>query len=418
VSDGPEPGELWDPATRRDPHDFYDRVRRAGRPVLQVDPSGQRVWVVAGYDDVLAGLHNPDLGHEVHRHRNNGGCPVERVDRPQAGRGERVASRQLISLDPPDHTRLRRLVSPDFTARAVAALEPTVRTVAEELVAGCRARGTFDAVTDLADPLPVNVIAALVGVPADDRPRFRAWSAQIVSGQDPWGAATDSFLDYVDALADHRRDHPADDLLTRLVDQEQPTASCPGTGALDRDELLAMVQLLLVAGQETTVDVVANALRLLLSVPERWHSLVADPATAAAVVEETLRFRGPVEMVPPRNTFAPVTLGGGTVPPYELVGLSLWGANRDPAVFERPHEFDVGRPDVGRHLAFGHGAHFCLGASLGRLEARLMLEHVARQLPDLELTVPAEDVAGFRLHHDALPLRVGGCRSVTGGPMS
>jgi cytochrome P450 len=143
-------------------------------------------------------------------------------------------------------------------------------------------------------------------------------------------------------------------------------------------------------------------------VPERWHALVADPTTSAAVVEETLRFRGPVEMVPPRHTFAPVTLGGFTIPAFELVGLSLWGANRDAAVFERPHEFDVGRPDVDRHLAFGHGAHFCLGASLGRLEARLMLEQVARDLPDLELMVAAEDVAGFRLHRDTLPLRVGG----------
>lgn len=167
-----------------------------------------------------------------------------------------------------------------------------------------------------------------------------------------------------------------------------------------------MVQLLLVAGQETTVDVVANALRLLLSHPEQWDALRDDPSLSAAVVEETLRFRGPVEMVPPRHTFRPLTLGGGTVPAHDRVGLSLWGANRDPNVFVEPHVFDIHRADVGHHLAFGHGTHFCLGASLGRLEARVMLEQVARQLPDLALAVAPEAVEGFRLHRDRLPLRV------------
>ena len=393
----PGPSELWDPATRRDPHPFYDRVREAGRPVVQVDPAGDRMWVVAGYDDVLAGLQHPDLGHEVHRHRPGGAAP------PPTGRAARVAARQLISIDPPDHTRLRRLVGPDFTARAVAALEPVVREVVGGTIDRIRTLGTFDAVGELADPLPVAVIAELVGVPREDRARFRAWSSYIVSGDDPHGAASEAFLDYIDALADHRRGAPADDLLSRLVATE-------GAGAedgLDRDELLAMVQLLLVAGQETTVDLVANALRLLLSHPQHWEALVAAPGRTAAVVEETLRFRGPVEIAPPRYAFRDVTLGGGTIPALDRVGLSLWGANRDPAVFERPHVFDPYRTDVGRHLAFGHGAHFCLGAALGRLEARVLLEQVAERLPRLALAVPSQQVADFRLHRDRLPLRVG-----------
>ncbi|WP_158563876.1 cytochrome P450 [Jiangella anatolica] len=389
------PTELWEPATRRDPHAFYARVRAAGRPVPQYDPAGNRFWIVARHADVLEGLQHPEIGHELHRH-------VEPDLSPSAyppSETERISSRQLIALDPPDHTRLRRLVSTAFTARTVARLEDWIAGVAAELVTHVRALGRFDAVTDLADPLPVNVIAQLVGVPDEDRARFRDWSATIVSASDYDGAATLAFADYVDELAARRRADPRDDLISALVAQEAQG------DALDRDELVAMVQLLLIAGQETTVDVIANSLRLLLTHPEQWHDLLADPALAGAAVEETLRFRGPVEIVPPRFAFRELDLAGGTIPAFERVGLSLWGANRDPEVFSSPDMFDLHRADVAGHIAFGYGTHFCLGASLGRLEARLMLEAVARELPGLELTAEVDDV---RLHHGgALPLQIG-----------
>ncbi|MFC3688006.1 cytochrome P450 [Aquipuribacter hungaricus] len=338
----------------------------------QVDPSGRRWWVVAGHHDVRSALRDPALGHEVHRHHPAGGSP-----RP-AGEAARVASRQLIELDAPDHTRLRALVAPAFTARAVARLEDRVRVLARRLVERAAELDEVDVVRELADPVPVGVIAEMVGVPEADRGQFRAWSAAVVSG-DPGGTgAVEQFAAYVDDLAARRRRDPADDLLSHLVAQLD-------AGRLDRDELVAMVQLLLVAGQETTVHTVATALRLLLEHPDQWRSLVADPGLAAAAVEETLRYQGPVEITPPRWTFAEVVLAGGPVPAFELVALSLWGANRDPAVFGRPDLFDVSRPDVGRHVAFGHGVHACLGASLGRLEARVVLQEVARLLPGLEL---------------------------------
>ncbi|MEO3855936.1 cytochrome P450 [Acrocarpospora sp. B8E8] len=387
--------ELWEPDTRRDPHAFYARVRVAGRPVPQVDPAGNRLWVVARHADVLDGLQHPAIGHEVRKHQAQD-LPLAH----QRSEAERIAARQLIDLDPPDHTRLRGLVSKAFTARTVARLEPWIADVADRLVARALELGTFDGVADLADPLPVNVIAQLVGVPEEDRARFREWSATIVSAADHDSAATLAFAAYIDELAERRRAVPEDDLLSELVALEAQG------DALDRDELVAMVQLLLIAGQETTVDVLVNGIRLLLTHPEQWQDLLADPSLASAVVEETLRFRGPVEIVPPRFTFREIGIAGGTIPAFERVGLSLWGANRDPSVFSDPDVFDIHRSDVHRHIAFGHGIHFCLGASLGRLEARIMFDRIARHLRRLRLAVEPDELDGFRLHRGTLPLRI------------
>ncbi|GIH25298.1 cytochrome P450 [Acrocarpospora phusangensis] len=395
MTDEFRPYELWEPDTRRDPHAFYARVRAAGRPIPQIDPAGDRFWIVARHADVLDGLQHPAIGHEVREHQAQG--PALAHHRTEA---ERIAARQLIDLDPPDHTRLRGLVSKAFTARTVAKLEPWIGDVADQLVARALRLGTFDGVADLADPLPVNVIAQLVGVPEEDRAQFRAWSATIVSGSDQHGVATLAFAAYIDELAARRRAVPADDLLSELVALEAQG------DALDRDELVAMVQLLLIAGQETTVDVIVNGIRLLLTHPEQWQDLRADPSLASALVEETLRYRGPVEIVPPRFTFRDLDIAGGTIPAFERVGLSLWGANRDPSVFADPDVFDIHRPDVHRHIAFGHGIHFCLGASLGRLEARIMFDRIARELPRLRLAVDPDDVDDFRLHWGSLPLRI------------
>ncbi|MFI6262457.1 cytochrome P450 [Micromonospora sp. NPDC051006] len=388
--------ELWDPAVRRDPHPFYDRVRAAGQPVLQVDPAGTRFWVIAGHADVLQALRHPAIGHEIQRH-----CPGGRRPAPhELSELARIESRQLISLDPPDHTRLRGLVSGGFTARAVARLEPWISHLTDQLVARARRLGRIDGIADLADPVPVNVIAELVGIPEQDRSQFRAWSAEIVAAGNGSSAATLAFGAYLDELAARRRAVPADDLISELVTIEDRGDQ------LDRDELVALVQLLLVAGQETTVDLIGNGIRLLLAHPEQWQALRDDPRLAAAVVEETLRFRGPVEIVPPRFALQDVELAGGRIPAFDRVALSLWGANRDPDVFDRPHVFDIHRADVRRHIAFGHGIHFCLGAHLARLESRIMIERIAEQLPDLRLAVDPADLDGFRLHHDQLPLEV------------
>lgn len=385
--------ELWDPATRTDPHPFYARVRAAGRPVPQIDPAGHRFWVIAGHADVLDGLQHPALGHQIGAHRDAGGAATRSLDEVA-----RISSRQLIELDPPDHTRLRGLVSTAFTARTVARLEPWITEIADLIVDRAAKLGTFDGVADLADPLPVNVIAELIGIPEADRPRFRAWSAAIVSGSAAGPAATREFAEYIDRLAAQRRDEPRDDLLSGLIALE-----ATGDG-LDRDELVAMIQLLLIAGQETTVDLIVNAIGLLLTHPDQWDAVRSDPSLVPAAVEETLRYRGSVEIVPPRFTFGEVQLAGGTIPAHERVALSLWGANRDPAIFSNPDTFEIFRSEAGRHVAFGYGRHFCLGASLGRLEGRIMLERIVSRLPTLRLATDPAELAAFRLHGGGLAL--------------
>jgi cytochrome P450 len=320
--------------------------------VPQIDPaSGERMWIVARHADVLEGLHHPDLGHQLHRE-------------PAASTLERLDRLQLISLDPPDHTRLRGLVSRAFTPRAVAALEPRIAALADGLVDA--APDAVDAAY-FAEPVPVAVIADLIGVPPDDRSTFRAWSRAIMSG-DPElrDAATLEFALYIEDLAGR----PGDGLISALAP------------VLERDELVATIQLLLIAGQETAVYVIATGLRALLGHPEQWRALCARPELAAAAVEEIVRFDGPVEIAPPRFALRPI----GPIPRGDKVGLSILGANRDPEAFEEPDAFDIRRTDAGRHLGFGHGIHYCLGAGLGRLEARVVFRRLAERLPGLQLT--------------------------------
>jgi cytochrome P450 len=320
--------------------------------VPQVDPaSGERMWIVARHADVLEGLHHPDLGHQLHRDPPS--TPLERLDRLQ-----------LINLDPPEHTRLRGLVSRAFTPRAVAALEPRIEALADRLID--EAPDAVDA-TYFAEPVPVAVIADLIGVPPADRSTFRAWSRAIMSGDaELRDAATLEFASYIDDLAER----PPGGLIAVLAP------------ILRRDELIATIQLLLIAGQETAVYVIAVGLRALHEHPEQWRALCDDPSLAAAAVEEVVRFDGPVEIAPPRFALKPI----GSIPRGDKVGLAILGANRDPEVFERPDELDIRRADVRSHLGFGHGIHFCLGAGLGRLEARVVFRRLAERLPGWRLT--------------------------------
>ena len=300
---------------------------------------------------MLEGLHHPDLGHQLDREAP--ASWIERVDRLQ-----------LINLDPPHHTRLRGLVSRAFTPRAVAALEPRITALADRLID--EVPGDVDA-EYFAEPVPVAVIADLIGVPPEDRATFRAWSRAIMSGDaDLRDAATAEFAAYVIGLAERAEDG----LITELAP------------VLTRDELVATIQLLLIAGQETAVYVIAHGLRALVSRPEQWQALCADPSLAGGAVEEVVRFDGPVEIAPPRFALRPI----GAIPRGDKVGLAVLGANRDPEAFEDPSAFEIRRTDVNRHLGFGHGIHYCLGAGLGRLEGRVVFRRLAERLPGLQLT--------------------------------
>ena len=362
---------IWDVEARGDSHAMWARMRDADPVHETVGPlTGNRIWLVTRYADCEYVIRHPGIGKEP----TKAGLPPEVVG------SDELLSRSMISVDPPDHTRLRRLVNKAFTPRVVAALAPRIGELVDEMLDAADRDGHLEVIADLAFPLPVTVIAELLGVPAADRDRFRAWSRAVLSpAADPTAAqeAGLAFAGYIDDLAAQRRAEPQEDLLSRLLAAEDEGDK------LDRAELLGMVLLLLIAGHETTVNLIGNGVLALLDHPSAWRELVDDPALAPAVVEEVLRYDGPVEVAPLRFAYEDVTVGDVTIPRGGLVAPVLLAANRDPERFEDPDTFDIHRE--AHHLAFGHGIHFCLGAPLARLEGAIVFEQLARRFPSTTL---------------------------------
>lgn len=367
---------LLDPQVRSDPYPLYARLRAAS-PMLVAD--GQ-VAVVAGHDDCEALLRQPQAFSDRRR------SPVFAARAAALGA---VGGPSFLFLDPPDHTRLRRLVSQAFTARRVQQLRPAIEALTAELLDA--AGDEMDVLEALAYPLPLTVIADLLGVPREDTPRLREWSSVLTRALDPTIALTGQpaaglelrlaalgeFRDYFQELSDRRRRRPGPDLLSAL------TAVRDGGDRLTDDELLGTCVLLLVAGHETTVNLIANGVLALLRHPEQYALLGADAGLAPAAVEEVLRYDPPVQLTA-RVAGDDLTAGGLPLPSGALVVLLLAAVGRDPSANPEPDRFDIGRSQP-RHLAFGHGAHFCLGAPLARLEAQVALGAFARRFPHARL---------------------------------
>jgi cytochrome P450 len=305
-------------------------------------------------------------------------------DRARVMTAERPRSSNFLNLDPPDHTRLRRLVSRAFTPRVVAGLEPLIRRTAHELLDAAAHRGSIDIVADLASPLPMAVICGLLGVPSSDRDLLRGWSAALAPPVELPGVrdtrattarAQAGLVRYFQELVGRRRSAPADDLISYLIRVEEDGDQ------LSPSELIATCVLLVSAGHETTVNLIGNGVLALLRHRAHLDRLAAEPAHAAAVVEEVLRFDAPVQ-VSARVARRDLVIGGTPVAGGDLILLLLGAANRDPDVFDHPDEFRPGRSGPAQHLTFGAGPHFCLGSSLGRLEGAIALEAVATRLVD------------------------------------
>ncbi|MEU6017096.1 cytochrome P450 [Streptomyces sp. NPDC047515] len=350
------------------PYPHYEKLRATG-PVHTVRTDDfERVWLVVGYDEGRAVLADQRFGKEWQG----------LVDRPE---GNDPIFANMLELDAPHHTRLRKLVTREFTARRVEALRPRVQQITDELLDAMVPAGRADLVDALAFPLPMTVICELIGVPDLDRNTFRRLSNTIVTPATPQQEreAVAAMGAYLGELIEDKRCSPGEDLMSALVrarDEE-------GDG-LSPDELVGMAFLLLVAGHETTVNLISNGVRALLDHPDQLADLRADFGLIDGAVEEMLRYDGPVETATFRFPRETVEVGQRVIPAGEPVLVSLAGADRDPGRYPEPDRFDI-RRDAQGHLAFGHGIHFCLGAPLARTEGRIAIRSLLERCPGLVL---------------------------------
>jgi cytochrome P450 len=369
-----------DPAHLPDPHPLLHRMREQAPVYRFVGPvTGRDFWYLTRYADVQRALRDPDVGRELDRLPED----LAAVHRQWEQTSLEVVRRHVLNLDPPDHTRLRRLMTPAFGARTIAALEPRIREITTGLVDVAEAAGgEFDLIEEVALPLPILVIAELLGIPIDDRAQFRSWTDDVLRSRDPEQVTRSGmeFIAYVNERIEERRVGPGADLLSQLIQAEE------SGDRLSRTELLSSVFLLLLAGHETTVNLIGNGMLELLRHPDQLARLRAEPDLVESAVEEVLRFNGPVGHSRPLFAMADVTFDGVVIPRGDIVVPMLLAANRDPAVFGQPDMFDIAR-SPNRHLGFGHGIHFCLGAPLARLEGRIAIDALVRHFPDLALAI-------------------------------
>jgi cytochrome P450 len=368
---------------KANPYPIYAHLR-AEAPVARVTLPDKRVaWLVTRYDDVLAGLRDERLVKNL----GNAMPPDQQKKQPWVPGVFKPLERILTNLDGGDHRRLRALVQQAFTPRMVERMRVRAEQLSNELLDAVQSRGRMELIREYAMPLPATIIAEILGVPAADRHAFQRWTKALISASDsPLFALRAllpivSFLRYIRKLVRERRSNPADDLVTALVRAEE------AGDQLSEDELLATIFLLLVAGFETTVNLIGNGTLALLQHPDQMAKLRTDPALITSAVEELLRYANPVSTTTDRYTREELTIADTVIPRGELVMLVLASANHDERQFIDPEVLDITRAP-NKHLAFGWGAHYCIGAPLARLEGQIAITTLLRRCPDLRLAAP------------------------------
>jgi cytochrome P450 len=381
--------DLYSYEFREQTHETYAAMREQDPVFKQPGLDGTTpIWFVTRHEDALAVLLDDErfvLDPALAL------TPEELEARGETFQADPRVNTNLLTKDGDDHRRLRRLVSKAFTPRMVEGLRPRVQEVADDLIDAVEPRGEMNLVDDFAFPLPIIVICELLGIPSEDRDRFREWSNLFVSPalteeeQQAFAVAIEQFLGYLHELFEQRRADPGDDLVSALVQAEE------AGDTLSEDELYSMVVLLIVAGHETTVSLIGNSVLALLSHPEELERLKADPDAVPDAVEELLRFDSPVERSITRWATTDVEVGSQTIRRGDLVVAVIGSANRDPDRFPEAERLDLTRGDA-KHLGFGRGPHFCLGAPLARLEAEIALRTLFDRLPSLRLAIEEKDL--------------------------
>ncbi|WP_228787327.1 cytochrome P450 family protein [Nocardia terpenica] len=385
-----------------DPHAHYHRWRERG-PVLRVHaPEGVVSWLIVGYAEARAALRDPRLCKSA-----NGIAALFRRTYPGAPANAPLTrlGHNMVNSDPPDHTRLRTLVNKAFTPRAVAALRPKIAESVAALLDRMAEQHEVDLLTAFVLPLPVGMICDLLGVPRADQTEFRRWAREMfrIVGAER-DAAMETMREYLRELVRAKRAHPGADLLSGLVHARD------ADDRLTEQELMDTAVLLLISGHGTTVDLLTTGALALLRDESLMRKLRANPAAMPAAVDEFLRFDGPVHLTTVRYTAEPVRIGDIDIPAGEFVHIAVAAANHDPAHFPDPDRLDITRP-TDQHLGFGHGAHFCVGAALARMEAEVAFTALLHRFPHLHLALPESDLMwhnnfGFPTL-TALPVRPG-----------
>lgn len=368
----------FDAEYSRDPYAVTGRLREQAAVHRVTSPDGEPMWLVTGYAAARDALADPRLSLD----RRNSAGGYSGFSLPPA------LDRNLLNMDPPDHARVRALVSRAFTPRRVEQMTPGIEQAAGALLARLDGQDTADLMPAYALELPLAVICDLLGVPACDRRDFRAWTNTLVApraGDDPRKAMAE-MLAFLAALIGAKRAQPGEDLVSALVQARD------GEDRLGEDELVSLVFLLLWAGYETAVDLIGNGLLAVLTDPGLREGLLSGRQDLPALIEEVLRFNGPAILSIRRFPVQDVEIGGTAIPAGDTVMISLAAANRDPAEFKDPDTVTLGREGHG-HLAFGHGIHHCLGAPLARAEGAVAISAVLSRYPAARLAVPARDLA-------------------------
>jgi len=389
----------WGAFDLNNPFPVFAEVRKLGAVHRTTLPDGHEAWLVVRFEEAKTALSDPRLSKDMHAALASGSDVVaEGLPGPEF-------ARHMLSVDPPDHTRLRRLVSAAFSTRRIEALRPRVQGIVDALLDEIAAQGPgarVDLVAALAFPLPFTVICELLGVPAPERaPLGEAFARLLVptSTEEEYAEAkkaSDVVVGMLRNLVAAKEQDPGDDLVSALVSARD------GDERLDGQELLSTIFQLMVAGHDTTASLIGNGVVALLRLPDQMAKLRSNPDAIPTAIEELLRFDAPVPHSTFRYALEPVTLGGVTIPAGAQVIICLAAANRDGEKYADPEALDIDRKAT-RHLAFGHGVHHCLGAPLARLEGHLALGSLLRRFPELRLAVPPEDLRWG--HGDGLVLR-------------